>query len=82
MWLIAVAAPTLSPTAGPSFAPTPIPASVTQLPLSADPIAKHQLVVVPAGGNHVIQLTFYDPATTRVCLLSISSFPFFRTSFE
>lgn len=65
VWLIAVAAPTLSPTVGPSFAPTPIPASVTQLPLSADPIAKHQLVVVPAGGNHVIQLTFYDPATTR-----------------
>ncbi len=50
----------------PTFSPTPIPSYVQELPMGGDPIAKHQLVVVPPGGSQVIQLTFYDPATTRV----------------
>lgn len=66
IWSLTVQAVTPSPSVGPSFAPTPIPATVQQLPLSADPIAKHQLVVVPPGGDKVIQLTFFDPATTKV----------------
>lgn len=49
----------------PTFSPTPIPSYVQELPMGGDPIAKHQLVVVPPGGSQVIQLTFYDPATTR-----------------
>lgn len=56
----------------PTFAPTAIPASVQELAIGADPIAKHQLVVLQPGGSEVIQLSFFDPATTKVSTFDTS----------
>lgn len=58
--------PTAAPVYVPSYAPTYIPTPVVSLTPDADPIAKHQLVVVPATGNQVIHLSFYDATTTKV----------------
>lgn len=57
-------APTFRPTFTPSYSPTPIPTPVTTLLPQQSPIAPHQLIVVPATGNSLIQLKFYDPTTT------------------
>lgn len=76
---IAPTSPTVRPTQAPSgptqapttatptyFFPTPIPTSVKVVKLTEDPVALHQLIVTPPGGNKVIELKFYDPKTTLV----------------
>lgn len=66
--------PTVSPTtAVPTyFSPTPIPTPFRVVDLTEDPIAQHQLVVVPASGNAVIRLKYYDPATSLFQFATIS----------
>lgn len=50
----------------PTYSPTAVPTPVVIVSQASEPIAKHQLVVVPASGNALIQLTFYDTSTTLV----------------
>eukprot|EP01039_Chlorochromonas_danica_P003028 gene3028-3303_t len=60
-------APTISPSQTPTkyFSPTPIPTPVTVIPISQDPIAQHELVVINPGDYAVLRLKFYDTTTTQ-----------------
>lgn len=58
--------PTYSPTRSPTYSPTVIPTPVVEIPITSDPIAQSQLVVINPGSNAVIQLKFFDTTTTKV----------------